>query len=88
MFSDGAKLDAAAVKASLDHNNKNDQLTTLDHIESIDVVDPTTITINLKDDQSTPFLYTMALGRDGQIISPKALEDRREEAGRARVRSC
>ena len=73
VFSDGTKLDAAAVKASLDHNNKNPQLTTLNHIESMDVVDPTTIRINLKDDQSTPFLYVMALSRDAQIISPKAL---------------
>lgn len=73
-FSDGEKLDAAAVKASLDHNNKNDQLSTLDHIESIDVVDPTTVRVNLKDDQSTPFLYSISLGRDSQLISPKALK--------------
>lgn len=74
VFSDGAKLDAAAVKASLDHNNKNDQLTTLDHIQSVEVVDPLTVRVNLKDDQSTPFLYTMGLSRDGMIISPKALK--------------
>lgn len=74
VFSDGTKLDAAAVKASLDHNNKNDQLTGLDHIESIDVLDPVTLRINLKDDQSTPFLYNVSSGRDSQIISPKALD--------------
>src|SRR4051794_39735164 len=73
VFSDGTKLDAAAVKASLDHNNKNDQLTTLDHIDQVVVVDPLTVRVDLKDDQSTPFLYTMGLSRDGMIISPKAL---------------
>ncbi len=74
VFSDGTKFDAAAVKASLDHNNQNDQLTTLDHIESIDVIDPTTVRLNLKDNQSTPLLYVFGMSRDDQIISPKALK--------------
>ncbi len=74
VFSDGEKLDAAAVKASLDHNNKNDQLSTLDHIDSVEVVDPVTVRVNLKDDQSTPFLSSISLGRDSQLISPKALK--------------
>jgi ABC-type transport system substrate-binding protein len=74
-FSDGTKLDAAAVKASLEHNKKNTQLTTLTtHVDSIDVVDPLTVRVNLKDDQSTPFLYVMGLSRDGMIESPKALD--------------
>src|SRR6476620_1803496 len=75
-FSDGTKLDAAAVKASLLHNKKNSQLTTLTtHMDSVDVVDPLTVRVNLKDDQSTPFLYVMGLSRDGMIESPKALND-------------
>lgn len=74
VFSDGTKLDAAAVKASLDHNNENDQLSTLDHIDNVEVVDPTTVRVNLKDDQSTPFLYSISLGRDAQILSPKSLK--------------
>jgi ABC-type transport system substrate-binding protein len=75
-FSDGTKLDASAVKQSLEHNGKNSQLTTLTtHVESIDVVDPLTLRVNLKDDQSTPFLYVMGLSRDGMIESPKAMND-------------
>jgi peptide/nickel transport system substrate-binding protein len=73
-FTDGTKLDADAVKASLEHNAKNDQLTTLTtHVASIDVLDPLTVRVNLKDDQSTPFLYVMGMSRDGMIESPKAL---------------
>ena len=79
VFSDGEKLDAAAVKSSLDHNNKNDQLTTLDDIESIDVIDPTTVRINLDNDQSTPFIFTMGLSRDGSILSPKSLKTAGEQ---------
>ena len=73
-FSDGEKLDAAAVKASLDHNNENDQLSGLDHIDTVEVADATTVIVNLKDDQSTPFIYNMGAGRDGQILSPKSLK--------------
>ncbi len=73
-FTDGTKLDAAAVKAALDHNNQNDQLTSLDHIESMDVIDPTTLRINLKDDQATPLLYVLARSRDGMIMSPKSFK--------------
>jgi len=74
VFSDGTKMDAAAVKASLDHNKKNSQLTTLTtHTDSVEVVDPLTVRVNLKDDQSTPFLYVMGLSRDGMIESPKAM---------------
>ena len=73
-FTDGTKMDANAVKASLEHNAKNSQLTTLTtHVDSIDVVDPLTVRVNLKDDQSTPFLYVMGLSRDGMIESPKAM---------------
>ena len=75
VFSDGTKMDAAAVKASLLHNKKNSQLTTLTtHMDSVDVVDPLTVRVNMKDDQSTPFLYVMGLSRDGMIESPKALD--------------
>jgi ABC-type transport system substrate-binding protein len=74
VFSDGTKMDAAAVKASFEHNAKNSQLTTLTtHVASVEVIDPLTVRVNLKDDQSTPFLYTMGLSRDGMIESPKAL---------------
>ncbi len=75
-FSDGTKMDAAAVKASLLHNKQNSQLTTLTtHMDSVDVVDPLTVRVNLKDDQSTPFLYVMGLSRDGMIESPKAMDN-------------
>jgi ABC-type transport system substrate-binding protein len=73
-FTDGTKLDAAAVKAALERNNKNDQLTSLDHIASIDVVSPTELRLNLKDDQATPLLYVLGHSRDGMIMSPKSFK--------------
>jgi len=73
-FTDGTKLDAAAVKAALERNNKNDQLTSLDHIESIDVLGPTTLRINMKDDQALPLLYVLGYSRDGMIMSPKSFK--------------
>jgi ABC-type transport system substrate-binding protein len=73
-FTDGTKLDAAAVKAALERNNTNDQLTSLDHIESIDVLGPTSLRINMKDDQAVPLLYVLGHSRDGMIMSPKSFK--------------
>jgi peptide/nickel transport system substrate-binding protein len=71
-FTDGTPVDADAVKKGLEKNNTNDQLTSLDSIKTIDVVDPSTVRLNLKDDQSTPLLYALASSRDGMIMSPKS----------------
>ena len=73
-FHDGTKLDAAAVKQGIDRNNKNDQLSGLDPIQTIEVVNPTTLKIQLKNNQAMPLLYTMADARDGMIMSPSSVD--------------
>lgn len=70
-FTDGTPVDAQAVRAALNQNNKNDQLTSLDIISSIDVLDPQTIRINIKDNTGSQLL-TAFTGRDGYIMSPKS----------------
>ncbi|MBM3674758.1 MAG: hypothetical protein FJW88_07325 [Actinobacteria bacterium] len=71
-FHNGTKLDAAAVKKGLDKNNTNSQLTGLDPIQSIEVIDPTTLVIHLKNDQAIPLLYAMSNARDGMIMAPES----------------
>ncbi|MGZ6994879.1 MAG: ABC transporter substrate-binding protein [Acidimicrobiia bacterium] len=71
-FTDGTKLDAKAVKAALERNNKNDQLSSLDFIDSIDVLSPTQLRINMTNDQAIPLLYALGDSRDGMIMSPKS----------------
>ena len=73
-FHDGTKLDAAAVKQGIDRNNKNDQLSGLDPIQTIEVVNPTTLKIQLKNNQAMPLLYAMADARDGMIMSPSSVD--------------
>ena len=73
-YTDGTKLDASTVKAGIDKNNTNDQLTGLDHIESIDVLSPTSLRINMKDDQALPLLYSLSHNRDGMLMSPKSFK--------------
>ena len=72
-FHDGEKLDAAAVKYSLERHktlagsNRRGELAPL---ASVDVVDPSTVRLNL----STPFspLLAQLADRAGMIVSPKA----------------
>jgi ABC-type transport system substrate-binding protein len=69
-FTDGTPFDAAAVKQGLERNNANSQLTSLDIIASMEVVDPLTLKINIKDDTGIQLVYAFT-GRDGYIMSPK-----------------
>ena len=74
-FHDGEKLDAAAVKYSLERHktmagsNRRGELAPL---ASVDVVDPTTVRLNL----SAPFspLLAQLADRAGMIVSPKAAQ--------------
>jgi ABC-type transport system substrate-binding protein len=73
-FSDGATLDAAAVKASLDRSltlPASTVKTTLGGIASVDVVDPRTVRISAKN--SATDLPAVLAGAEGGIVSPKAL---------------
>ncbi len=74
-FHDGEKLDAAAVKYSLErHKNMagSNRRTELTQVTSVDVVDPYTVKLNL----SAPFAPLLAVlaDRSGMIVSPKASE--------------
>jgi len=74
-FHDGEKLDAAAVKYSLERHktmagsNRRGELAPL---ASVDVIDPTTVRLNL----SAPFspLLAQLADRAGMIVSPKAAQ--------------
>jgi peptide/nickel transport system substrate-binding protein len=74
-FHDGEPMDAAAVKYTLDRHAttptsfRKAELSAMDHV---DVVDPSTVKITLKQ-PSSPFLATFT-DRAGMIVSPKAAE--------------
>lgn len=75
LFHDGEKLDAAAVKYSLDRHLtmpgsfRRGEINAMDRVE---VVDPLTVRVVLKA-PSAPFLAQL-LDRSGMIVSPKAAE--------------
>jgi peptide/nickel transport system substrate-binding protein len=74
-FSDGAKLDAAVVKANLDHGKKvqgprTDQISSLGKVT---VTAPDKVRIKLsRPDPALPLVFSAVLG---QMVSPKALKD-------------
>jgi peptide/nickel transport system substrate-binding protein len=74
-FSDGAKLDATVVKRNLERakNQPGSVLTQLlDSVKSIDVVDPSTVRLNLSyRDYGLPLVLG---GKAGMQVSPKALD--------------
>ncbi len=81
-FHDGEPLDAAAAKFSLDRHrtmNGSFRRSELSQIDSVDVVDPTTIRINLK----SPFspLIAQLTDRAGMMVSPKAAQEAGERFG-------
>src|SRR5687767_1281621 len=81
-FHDGEKLDAAAVKYSLErHKNMkgSNRRGELAVVSSIDVVDPATVRINL----ASPFAPLLAVltDRSGMMVSPKAAEAAGEKFG-------
>ena len=75
LFQDGEKMDAAAVKYSLERHltmpgsYRRSEINAMDHV---DVVDPLTVKITLKS-PSSPFLSQLT-DRSGMIVSPKAAE--------------
>jgi peptide/nickel transport system substrate-binding protein len=71
-FQDGTPLDAAAVKASLDHYRNARVWFDLDPVESETVVDQYTIDLHLKSPYSP--LPAILAGRAGMIVSPTALQ--------------
>jgi peptide/nickel transport system substrate-binding protein len=75
LFHDGEKMDAAAVKYSIErHKNMpgSNRRGELAPVSSVDVVDPLTVRLNL----SAPFspLLAALADRAGMIVSPKAAE--------------
>ena len=70
-FQDGEKFDAAALKSGLDWNNQNKNLTSLDLIQSIDIVDDTTVRLNLRDNTGQQLVYALS-GQDGFMVAPNA----------------
>jgi ABC-type transport system substrate-binding protein len=71
-FQDGTALDASAVKQGIEHNEKNTSFSDLAIIASIDVVDPLTVRLNLKDLTGVQLLYSFTQ-REGMIVAPSAL---------------
>jgi ABC-type transport system substrate-binding protein len=71
-FHDGTAFDANAVKNGLLHNQPNPQLTSLTIIETIDVIDPNTVKLNLKRAAPRNLLYALTQ-RDGMIVSSNSL---------------
>jgi peptide/nickel transport system substrate-binding protein len=74
-FNDGTPLDADAVKTSLDRHRKlkeSSRASELAPVSSIDVVDPSTVRLKLKQ----PFapLTAQLADRSGMIMSPKQLD--------------
>src|SRR5688572_27371745 len=81
-FHDGEKLDAAAVKYSLErHKNMkgSNRRGELAEMSSVEAVDPTTVRINL----TAPFAPLLAVltDRSGMVVSPKAAEAAGEKFG-------
>ena len=74
-FHDGEKMDAAAVKFNLDRHKTmagSNRSGELRPVASIDVVDPTTVRLNLSV-PFTPLLATLT-DRAGMMVSPKAAQ--------------
>ena len=82
LFQDGTKMDAEAVKYSLERNltmkgsYRRSEINVIDHV---DVVDPLTVKITLKQ-PSSPFLAQL-VDRSGMIVSPKAAKAAGENFG-------
>jgi peptide/nickel transport system substrate-binding protein len=75
LFQDGEKMDAAAVKYTLDRDLsaqgsfRRSEISAMDHVE---VVDPLTVRVVLKQ-PSSPFIAALT-DRAGMMVSPKAAE--------------
>lgn len=80
-FHDGTDFDASDVKFSLDRaraeNSQNAQKQLFAAIDSVEVVDPTTVKVTLKRPQGS-FLYNMGWG-DAVIVAPESAETNKEK---------
>lgn len=85
-FHDGAPMDAQAVKYSLDRHRTMEgsfRRGELSVVESVEVVDPLTVQLNLKS-PFAPLLATLT-DRSGMIVSPAAAEAAGDQFGNAPV---
>jgi peptide/nickel transport system substrate-binding protein len=76
-FTDGSKIDAAAVKANIDRARLmpfSTQRTSLSAVSAVDVVDPTTVKLTLVRGQGVQ-LPSVFAGTAGMIVNPKAIAD-------------
>jgi peptide/nickel transport system substrate-binding protein len=81
-FHDGEPLDAEAAKFSLDRHRTMSgsfRRSELSQVDSVDVVDPTTIRINLKSAFSP--LIAQLTDRAGMMVSPKAAKEAGDKFG-------
>lgn len=80
-FSDGEPLDAAAVKASIEHTAKSPYRTSLTVIKKMDVVNPTTLVMQLdpKAPQAGDVLWALSY-LDGAVYSPKSIPTEKTKA--------
>lgn len=80
-FHDGTAFDAEDVKFSLDRaraeNSTNAQKALFAAIDTVEVVDPTTVKVTLKNPQGS-FLYNMGWG-DAVIVAPESAETNKEK---------
>ena len=79
-FQDGTKLDAEAVKASLEHFKSAGRIHDLDIVQSIEVVEPNKI--RLRTSQPYSVLPAVLADRAGMIVSPTALAKYGQDFGR------
>lgn len=77
-FHDGTRFDAEAVKFNLERNNSEEsKVADLENIESVEVVDPKTVKLNLK--QADSSLLLALSDRGGMIVSPTAVKESGED---------
>ncbi|MER9316890.1 ABC transporter substrate-binding protein [Mesorhizobium sp. M0659] len=80
-FHDGSDFDAGDVKFSLDRaradNSVNAQKALFAAIDTVEVVDPTTVKVTLKNPQGS-FLYNMGWG-DAVIVAPESADTNKEK---------
>ena len=85
-FHDGTDFNADDVKFSLDRaradNSTNAQKGLFAAIDTVEVVDPATVKVTLKNPQGS-FLYNMGWG-DAVIVAPESADDQQGKAGRHR----
>jgi peptide/nickel transport system substrate-binding protein len=79
-FSDGSPVDASAVKAAILHNKTSPLRTSLEVIQSITVVNPLTLTLNLNSPTPADLLYAFN-DLDGMIADPAATSLAKDPVG-------